>query len=101
MQSPSSRITARKRCERGYISDNHLNQTVNFGETWITYSLVAHIMLLILRILLWDTLLIKNSHFIVNSTINRLQIASLLTKQKRTSKKNYALNRFTLFQECS
>ena len=55
------------------------------GETWIIYSLVAHTMLFVLRILLKDTLLKKNSHFIVSSSIKWLQIG--LTKEKNTSKK--------------
>ena len=43
---------------------------------------------------------IKNSRFIVNSTIDQSQIASLSSQGKSTSKKNY-LKRNISFLECS
>ena len=42
----------------------------------------------VLRILLYDTLFKKYSHFVVNSTINRRQIVHSLDKEKSIFKNN-------------
>ena len=85
MQCLPIQTTAGKRRERGYVSDNHLNETGNFPRNLFIPQFLTQCCMSIGFSTIGHAFEKKNNHFIVNSTINRLQIASLSGQKKSIS----------------